>query len=284
MFNAGLFWTVLQILWLSTTEFISLIGGLVLGGFILGYLERLSNRLIIRTFGMKGIYFTAWLGTPVHELGHAAMCLLFGHRVTGIKLFQANRSDGTIGYVTHTYNPDSLYQNIGNLFIGLAPLISGGLAIFASARFLVPNGSYLIVRYFFAGTQTFSLVDPRTWGDLLFADLDVFRNFFTVENLARPAFWLFIFLAVCISSRMSLSPEDIRGARSGAGAMFLLVVLANVLNAVLDPSLHRQMMIWIGRFNFYLLILLSASVFFSCLMLAVSSLLYGIRNRFKLFG
>lgn len=284
MFGMALFQAVLQILWLSMTEFVSLIGGLVIGGFILGYLERLSNRLIIDTFGMKGIYFTAWLGTPVHELGHAAMCLLFGHRVTGIKLLQANRSDGTIGYVTHTYNPGSLYQNIGNLFIGLAPLISGGLAIFACARFLVPGGSDVIARYFFTGTQTFSLVDPRTWGDLLFADRAVFQNFFAGENLIRPAFWLFIFLAVCISSRMSLSPEDIRGARSGAGAMFLLIVLANVLNAALDPSLHRQMMVWIGRFNFCLLILLSVSVFFSCLTLAVSSLFYRIGSRFKSFG
>lgn len=284
MSGAGLFSVILQILWLSATEFVSLIGGLVIGGFILGYLERVSNSLIIGAFGMKGIFFTAWLGTPVHELGHAAMCLFFRHRVTGIKLLQANQSDGTIGYVTHAYNPNSLYQNIGNLFIGLAPLVSGSVAVFACAHFLVPESSALIAHYFSNEVQIFSLFDLQAWATLGRSDLAIAGSLFAWRNLTHPAFWLFLILAVCISSRMSLSREDIRGARSGAGALFLLLVIANTLNIVLDPSLHQQMMVWIGRLNFCLLILLSLSVLFSLLTLAVSGILYWFRRGLNEFG
>lgn len=280
---SGTEWAMIavKIIGLTFSEFISLLGGIVACGFILGMLEREANSRMIRLFGIKGIYVTAWLGTPIHELGHAFMCLLFRHKVTEIKLLQAIGPDGTIGYIRHAYNPGSLYQRIGNLFIGVAPLISGSLAIALCERLLVPSTSTLFSGYFSGAPRLFSLFDLPSWVTLGRAMQTVFQHLFAVQHFADPYFWLFLLAALCISSRMSLSAEDIRGAKSGVGALFLFFLLTNAISVFLDPSLHGQVMQWIARFNFVLMMMLSLSVFFAFLVCFLSNLLYLVMRRMK---
>jgi len=264
---------VLRIVAMTGVQFISLIGALFIGGFILGFLERQANGRVIHAFGIKGIYYTAWLGTPIHELSHAVMCLIFRHRVTEVKLLQAVDTDGTMGYVRHAYNPNSLYQRIGNLFIGVAPLIGGSLIIALCAKWMTYDSSLAFFDWSQA-PQQFSFFDLPSWTALGKAILQIFQSLFAVSNYSHPAFWLFVLIALCISSRMSLSNEDIRGAGSGAGALFGLLLVANALSVLLDPALHMQITYWIGRFNFLLMVMLSLSVFFSLLVLLISHLLF----------
>ncbi|SFG21870.1 hypothetical protein [Sporolactobacillus nakayamae] len=271
----------LKIIGLTLTQFISLLGGLVIAGFILGVLERQANGRVIHLFGMKGIYGTAWLGTPIHELSHAAMCLFFRHRVTEIKLLQAVDSGGTMGYVRHAYNPNSFYQRIGNLFIGIAPLIGGSLVIAAAAKWMLPNVSGTFFDYVSGAPRLFSFFDLPSWLALNKAVIAVFRSLFAFENLTNPYFWLFLVIAVCVSSRMSLSREDIRGAWSGAGALLVFLLLVNALSALLDPTLRGQMMYWIARCNFLLMIMLSMSVFFSFLVFFASHFAFVIMGLLK---
>ncbi|BBO00127.1 hypothetical protein [Sporolactobacillus terrae] len=261
----------------SFIQFISLIGGLVIGGLLLGYLERQANRRMIHAFGLKSIYWTAWLGTPVHELSHVLIGLMFHHRVTEVKLLQAVDADGTMGYVRHAYQPSSLYQRIGNFFIGVAPLIGGSLLIACIAAWLVPTGSVLHLERSHM-LRLFSFFDLPTWVGLGQAVAENFRNLFSAANFSRPSYWLFLYAALCIASRMSLSTEDIRGAGSGAGALFCLLVVANGLSVLLDPALHTQIMYWIGRFNFLLMVMLSLSIFFSLLVLLISCLLFQVKR------
>lgn len=285
MLEAGLLFVLLKILWPSLVVFVSLIGGLVVGGFILGYLERLSNSLVLRSFGMAGIYVTAWLGTPIHELSHAAMCVVFRHRITGVKLLQAAGPDGTIGYVTHAYNPDSLYQRIGNLFIGLAPLVGGSLGIFLFSRILEESTFKQMVQGMADNNQIFLFTDPNSWVGLLHTTLTICSGLFAAGNTSSASFWFFLILAVCTASHMSLSREDIRGAASGAGAMLLLIAVANTLSALLDQALYGQMLMAIGRVDFFLLILLSLAIFFSAIKCLISGIVYGfvyvVNNRRK---
>lgn len=264
----------LKIIGLTLTQFISLLGGLVIVGFILGFLERQTNGRMIQLFGMKGIYGTAWLGTPIHELSHAAMCLIFRHRVTEIKLLQAVDSSGTMGYVRHAYNPNSFYQRIGNLFIGVAPLIGGSLVITAAAKWMLPNVSATFSDYVSGAPRLFSFFDLPSWVAFCEAVIAAFRSLFAFGNLINPYFWLFLVIALCVSSRMSLSREDIRGAWSGAGALFGFLILVNALSMLLDPTLRSQFMYWIARFNFLLMLMLSLSVFFSFLVFFVSHLVF----------
>lgn len=273
--------TVLSVLWSSFMAFLSLTGGLVVFGFILGYLEGRSNSHMIRSFGLRGVYATAWLGTPIHELSHAALCLLFGHRVTGIQLFQRSDAHGTIGYVSHAYNPDSLYQRIGNFFIGTAPLFGGSLAILLFGRVLLPDTFQKMTALIFSSDQGFLWMDPQSWA---FYSHRLAKVFFVLFSSVRPGdyrFWIFAMLAFCTASHMSLSMEDIRGAASGGGALVLLIVVINSLSAVLDPSLSGQTMLLIGRLNAYLLLMMGLAVFFSLIHLLIS---WGLDHLRRLAG
>lgn len=63
----------------------------------------------------KGFYkFSTWetwclltglIGIPIHELGHAYFCLIFGHKIKNIKLFSFSSFEYSLGYVNHSYNP-----------------------------------------------------------------------------------------------------------------------------------------------------------------------------------
>ena len=83
--------------------------------------------------GAGGVFdATALLGTPVHELGHAAMCLLFGHKITRMKLWSPGGRGGLYGYVEHSYHRKNPWAQMGNLFIGMGPLFSGlGVVVLA---------------------------------------------------------------------------------------------------------------------------------------------------------
>lgn len=79
-------------------------------------------------FGHKSIYLTGWIGTPVHEISHVIMCMIFGHKVEEVSLFKPESESGVLGYVVHRYDSKSFYQSVGCLFIGIAPLL-GNMAL-----------------------------------------------------------------------------------------------------------------------------------------------------------
>ncbi len=72
--------SIFQILLTSVIQLLSLIGVIIVIGFLLGYLESLTRMYWSRAFGRKGFLLTAWIGVPIHELGHAIMCVLFRHK------------------------------------------------------------------------------------------------------------------------------------------------------------------------------------------------------------
>jgi len=87
--------------------------------FNLGHLlvgKAVFNHPIARhTYSLFGL-----IGTPTHELSHLVMALLFGHKITGVKLF----SWRTKAYVRHSYNASSSFQVMGNFFIAIAPFMT----------------------------------------------------------------------------------------------------------------------------------------------------------------
>ena len=113
--------------------------GYTLGAIVMcGLAVWVCQTLFIRLLGGQGsriVIATSVIGTPVHELGHALMCILFGHRITAIRLWQPRSPDGTLGYVSHTYNPSNVFQQLGNIFIACGPIFSG-LAVLTLALLL----------------------------------------------------------------------------------------------------------------------------------------------------
>ncbi|MBR2019633.1 MAG: M50 family metallopeptidase [Clostridia bacterium] len=103
--------------------------GLTLGTlFLCGLAVRLCAVLFSALWGSRSdsvFDITAVIGTPVHELGHAAMCLLFGHRIQRVRLWSPRARNGMYGFVEHTYHLRNPWARLGNLFIAVGPLFSG---------------------------------------------------------------------------------------------------------------------------------------------------------------
>ena len=66
-----------------------------------------------RAFGRKGFLLTAWIGVPIHELGHAIMCVLFRHKIVATQFFPTDTSQGALGYVQHQYNQKVCINGLG---------------------------------------------------------------------------------------------------------------------------------------------------------------------------
>lgn len=201
-------------------------------GIVLDGLQKLTQRNYRRALGWKGILFTAWFGTPIHELGHVFFAKLFRHRITKVTLFAPNEITGGLGSVDHTYNKNSLYQKIGNFFIGSAPMIFGGAVLSLMLYFLVPNGKEALTPLFKASTFV----------SYLEAIKQMFLTLFSLENLTKWNFWLFIYLSFCMASHISPSAEDRRGMWKGLGWIILILFCFNFLALLVQFDITKYVM------------------------------------------
>jgi hypothetical protein len=217
--------TVSQLAWL--------LGLLFFFGFILYLLARFTRNTYMKSAGRRlDVIATGWIGTPIHELGHMFFCLIFGHRVDEFRLYKLNNGDGTLGYVNHSYDPANIYHRIGNFFIGVGPIIFGAMVLYALLYFLVPNRQVLLEgihshsQFIIAGIRGEYSKAPGAF-------LDTIRfttaNLFTSASLSDYRFWIFLYLAMCISSHMELSPPDIKGAWKGLISLVLFFLLLNLI-------------------------------------------------------
>ena len=216
--------TLSQLLWL--------LGVLFVYGLLLYLFARLTRTSYVKSVGAKfDVIFTGWVGTPVHELGHAVFCILFRHKIIEMKLYNPNPADGTLGYVSHTYNIKSRYQRIGNLFIGIGPILFGSLVLYALLYFLMPGFLNLFTDITIRST---GLPHDVRQGNFLNI-WNVFRSsatsfmgfIFDPNNLHSWRFWAFLYLSFCVSSHMELSPPDIKGAKSGLITLVFTVLILN---------------------------------------------------------
>lgn len=261
---------------LSFVELLYLLGIIIAVGFLLGLMERYSNRFLYSALGPRGVLFTAWIGTPIHEIGHLLMCFLWGHRVTRIKLLQLNSPDGTLGFVEHAYNKNSIYQQVGNFFIGLGPIFSGIGSLILGMYLLVPQ-SFAIFKLQIQQHVSFEKIDMnmlKTFGEAL---LVIGKNLFTVQNLVTPTFWIYLILAIGISSHIALSKADIQNSAKGLQMIFILLVLFNVAANFLNIDSYK-LISHLAEYNVYVLAFSSIAVIFSFVTLVVSFFLFKLKQ------
>ncbi|MGE5328080.1 MAG: hypothetical protein ACM3KR_01035, partial [Deltaproteobacteria bacterium] len=201
----------------SLFETFCVTGSLILVGMILSLFANKANFYIKRTFGRKGILVTAWIGTPIHELGHLLMCYVFRHRITEFKLFDRKTKYGVLGYVNHSWNPKSLYQNIGNFFVGMGPIFSGTAALIFGMYLLLPDSFAIVAGYL---SLEHAQMDKYILTKIFALTVSLFDSIFTLENLTSLNFWIYFALAIGISSHIALSKEDLKGAGRGLITIF----------------------------------------------------------------
>lgn len=259
----------------SIFEMISLVGMLIVIGLILGLMERKANSYIFAAFGYKGILATAWIGTPVHEIGHAFMCLIFGHKIMDMRLLLIDRADGTLGYVTHSYNRRSVYQTVGNFFIGIAPIFSGIGALFLSLYYLLPNSFKVFAIYLQEGVMTKSF-DVTFVKGFASASLVLIQSIFTLSNLFNPHFWIFLLIAIGISSHMALSGADIKGATHGLVSLYVVLFILTMMGLYMHVNTYSYIA-QVAQYNAYLLAFSALALIFSLFTLGLSFIVYQIK-------
>jgi hypothetical protein len=199
-----------------------------LASLVLHWTERRMTFGLTRLAGRGAVLVTGWLGVPIHELSHAAMCVVFRHKIEKLVLFHPDPETGTLGYVNHSWNRRNPWQVLGTFFIGIAPLLGGSAVILALLQLLLPGTLRVPEVALPAGPG-----DSAGWAALGHGLRDTVehaaRTMFAPANLGSWRLWVFLYLALCVGSHISPSRPDLKGSLVGGLACFALLVVAGVI-------------------------------------------------------
>jgi len=227
-----------KVLIATGTQLFVLLGPLLVLAFIMHFVAKINEKLSYDVFGRTiYLYGFGWLGTAVHEMGHALFALLFRHKINDMVLFSPNAEAGSLGYVNHSYDKKSIYQNIGNFFIGIGPILLGSLLLFAITYFLynfnIAKVSVTINADILLNINTFK-------STALQIGSGIFNYGSYILKGEHACWWRLLILGYClyaIGSSITLSPPDIKGAAKGF--LFFAIVL----------FLFNSITLWIGNFT-----------------------------------
>lgn len=211
-------------------------------GTILSIVQSKTHKGYHAIFGWYGILWTAWIGTPIHELSHVFFAKIFGHNVHKISLFKPNKQTGSLGHIDHSFDSSSLYQRIGNFFVGCAPLIGGSVFLYGLLFFLFPTGKDVITM----------LPQTLIWPESLHAIINALLFAITSASFLHWQIWLFIYLSLAIASHLAPSKADRKNMWEGlgyiAGALLVVNVIASALSRdvttlVLGTTKYTQLLV-----------------------------------------
>ena len=198
---------------------------------LFGYLISICSKTFYKVVGNTQLacYMTGVIGTPIHECAHALMCIVFRHKIHRICLFRIG-DDGVLGFVEHSHNPKSIYQTIGNFFIGIAPITVGGMVLLLLMRLMVPE-----LYFDFSGyISDFIELSGDDFGiEWIYYALLLLRGLAIsmVDYLITGDGWMIIYLvlALCIALHMNLSGADIKNALPAIPWLLLIFAVVNVV-------------------------------------------------------
>jgi hypothetical protein len=253
-----------NILKLTSIQIISVLGLFFILGFLISKIQELTQKQYYKTIGWKGILWTAWIGTPFHEFGHYFFAKIFRHKIIRVKIFEPNQITGELGYVNHVYNKHSLYQKIGNFFIGAAPMIFGSSMLALLVYFLLPNGKEI----FNPLVNTSSSVEQ-----IILSLKNTTLALFSAENLSKWNFWVFLYFSFSVSSHLAPSKPDQKTMWHGFVYIFVVLFLINIFAVLLRLDItefilkYSQYLGIFTAFFFYAFIVSTIHLIFSKIIL-----------------
>ena len=245
------------------------LGTVALCGLSVQLCSRLFTRL---SGGTSGAFFdiTSIVGTPVHELGHAVMCPLFGHKIQSMKLWSPDAKNGTYGYVEHSYNRRNPWARLGNLFIGIGPIFSGLGAVTLTMWLCFPPqwDAYL------ASTRALA-VRGGSFRELTDGLFLLFRSIpGAIRNdWLRSILGLLIILPV--SLHITLSWQDLRSSMSALPLYLLMLAVFALVTS--DAGVSKTILDILLLSNLRMLSLFSIVIAFSAVWVVLALLWRGIR-------
>jgi hypothetical protein len=218
-------------------QLFTLVVPLLLFGWLIHIASNLLERSTVRLLGLQTYLFAiGWIGTMVHELGHAVLCPVFGHKITGMRLFSFNARNRDAGYVSHSYSRGNIWHLAGNFFISVGPLALGSLVIFVLLRYLaaIPLSLQTMLN---GGLNLGGGSGFMDWCSRFGVQLWELAGklFFSVDWTSWRTY-LSLWLVLSVGSGMTLSPQDLKAAASGGGVILLVLLVVNLIAALLGYS------------------------------------------------
>jgi hypothetical protein len=237
--------------------------------YIFGLIYKLvgwkNSKFILRSVGWKGYCVLGTVGVTYHELSHLITAVIFRHKINEVRLFRPfqGKIDGTLGYVNHSFNKKSIYQRIGNYFIGTAPMLFG-----AGLLFLILRIAYPAVFINVAGINEIS-------SSLSFA----FANMFKAENLFTLWTPIIFLIILFICPHMHMSWADVKGATSGAITMIIIAFLLSLSSVLIPIEIMAQIQNAMNTFVTYYIYALILGLIISVIMTVCFGLISLIRGK-----
>ena len=178
--------------------------------------------------------------------------------------------------MSHSFNKRSIYQKTGNFFIGIGPLLAGGIVLFVITLILfhiqiTEIFKFRITSEIFSDKILFNQFVAALWAGLISCKELVFGG----TPITWWKFVVLVFVLYSTGSSMTLSNSHVKGAVAG----FLWVIIFSLIFNLLT--------LWIGDFTakavagmtqyiaaFYFLLMLSflCNLFFIMLFLVLNIL------------
>lgn len=241
---------------------------------IFGFLISLCNRIFYSNFGSwsRGVcYVTGFIGTPVHECSHALFCIIFGHKIEEMKLFQIDDDDGTLGYVYHSYNRKNVYHIIGNFFIGIAPILVITALLYLLAIPLAPE----MLNGIFNGIGTLDV--SQGFLNPLRVLWQVIVSIFS--NATSFKWWIFVFIGTFLCLHATLSGADIKSTIGGGAILIGTLLVVDLILAIIGKNVLAVFTNAIVSFGIYLSSFLLLSLAISIIAVIFSLLVRLIFRR-----
>ncbi len=217
------------------------------------------------------LYASSVVGTPIHEFGHALMCIPFAHRITDMKLLMfPTRRSRTFGYVEHNYNRKNVWAVFGNLFISFGPIFSGLAVIVLVLNLCFPTQWTAYLES--SRTMVESGASIQEMSGIIFSLLfSLFENI--EENLAPAIVGLLIILAV--SQHITLSFADIKGCLTAL--LMYTGIVAVFAGVTMMLGLQNGIVSGLMQVNLPLLSIFCVTIAFSLAWILIALLVYLFR-------
>ncbi len=269
----------------TLTQLFVLLGPLLLLALLMNIVARKNEELSYKVLGQKVyLYVFGWLGTAVHELGHAIFAVIFAHKISEIKLFSPN-SGKSLGHVKHSYKAGNPYQTIGNFFIGIGPILLGTALLF-------------VVTWFLFGLNIFQIAEKHhvLINIELFINIDLLKTTAIntgkgiwectdiILNGPKTNWWklaLFFYLFYAVGSSITLSASDIKGAFRGFVYFVFLLLLFNLCTLGMGSfaiGFFRKINHYLSGFYFLIIVSMGLNIVFIVVLWLFNLVLSQILN------
>lgn len=184
----------------------------------------------------RWIYVPGVVGVPIHELSHALVALLMGHRVNKVVLFHP-QNDGTLGYVEHSYK-SGITAPYRNLLIAIAPFVGGVAAFYLLSRVMLPPAADVFYHglVYARGTTDVLAVFGRVWDVIWNSPWDL-------------RFWLWLGFGSSILLFCVPSTADFAGTKKAIALTSIIIVAL----ALVAPAMGQSIIQAIHQFGVVLL-------------------------------